>query len=241
MGVPVRWRGRRGIRVAVIVAGIVLLLLVIAQFALPAIAVKLVRDRAGKYGEIKSASVSAFPAIELLWGKADSATMRAGHISVTQAQLMELTKQLWQARGVEKADVSADTATVHLNGLAHGLTATGLHAVKQGPRIQGSATVTQQALDEAMPGGFRVQPIASEDGQVEVKASGGLFGVNASIGAVIKPQEGRLVAEPQGIPFAALGSVTLISDQHVYVESVALRLAQSRPAIYKLSFAASLR
>lgn len=226
---------------AVILAGVVVLLLVLAQFLLPVIAVKLVRDRAGKYGDIKSASVSAFPAVELLWGKAESATMAAGHISVTQAQLTELTKQLWQARGVEKANVSAEEATVHLNGLAHGLTAFHLRATKQGSRIGGSATITQQALDEAMPNGFHVQPIASEGGQVEVKASGGLFGVNASIGAVIKPQEGRLVAEPQGIPFAALGSITLISDKHIDVESVGLELVGDQPATYKLSFGASLR
>jgi hypothetical protein len=225
----------------VIIAGVVVLLLVLAQFILPAIAVKLVRDRAGKYGDIKSAHISAFPAIELLWGKAESATMTAGHMSVTQAQLTELTKQLWQARGVEKADISADEATVHLNGLAHGLTALHLHATKQGSRIDGSATVSQQALDEAMPNGFHVQPVASENGQVEVKASGGLFGVNASIGAVIKPEEGHLVAEPQGIPFAALGSITLISDQHIDVESVGLELVQRQPATYKLSFGASLR
>jgi hypothetical protein len=216
-------------------------LLVVAQFLLPVIAEKVVRDRAGKYGNIKSANISAFPAIELLWGKADSASMTAGHLSVTQAQLKELTKQLWQARGVKKADVRAEQATVHLSGLAHGLTATDLHAVKQGPRIEGSATVTQQSLNEAMPNGFHVQPVASNDGQVELEASGGLFGVNASIGAVIKPDEGRLVAEPQGIPFAALGSITLIDDQHVYVESVALDRAQGEPATYKLSFAASLR
>jgi LmeA-like phospholipid-binding len=241
MGVPARLRGHSGFRIGVVVAGVVVLLLVLAQLLLPVIAVKLVRDRAGRYGTIKSASISAFPAIELLWGKAESASMSAGHLTVSAAQLTELTKQLWQARGVEDATVSAEQATVHLSGLPKGLTVSNVQAEKRGSQISGSATITQQALDEVAPGGFRIQPISSSGGQVEVKANGALFGANISVGAIIKAQEGRLVLEPKGLSLAGFGTLTLLNDPHVKVESVGLELVQRQPTTYKLSLKASLR
>ena len=71
---------------------------------------------------------------------------------------------------------------------------------KHGSAISASATLTQQQLDEALPSGFHIEPMASGGGEVEARASGGLFGVQASITALVKPLEGRLVAEPQGLP-----------------------------------------
>jgi hypothetical protein len=220
--------------------GVVIVLLALAQLILPMIAVKLVRDRASRYGTIKSASISAWPAVELLWGKAQSATIVAGHLTMTAAQLTQLSKQLWEARGVEKATIRVERATVSLNGLPHELTATDVLSVKQGSQLSGSATITQQALDEASPSGLHVQPVASAGGQIELRTSGELFGVNLSVNALIKPVEGRLVMEPQGVPFAGLGTVTLLSDPHVNVESVALETAPSGPSTYRLSFRASL-
>lgn len=241
MNMPVWARGRRGVRVGLVVVGSVVLLLALAQLILPAIAVKLVRDRASRYGTVKRVSISAFPAIELLWGKAESATLVAGHLTISAAQLAEITAHVWEARGVEKATVSAEQATVSVNGLAHGLSASDVHADKRGSQISGTATITQQALDNAAPNGFRVQPLASGNGQVEVRASGALFGSNVSIGALIRPLEGRLVVEPQGLPFGRLASITLLSVPHLNVESVAMDIVQRQPLTYKLSFDASLR
>jgi hypothetical protein len=221
--------------------GAVVLLLVLAQLILPVIAVKIVRDRVSRYGTVKSASISAFPAIELLWGKAESATLVAGHLTVSAAQLAEITAHVWEARGVEKATMSAERATVSVSGLAHGLLASDVHASKQGSQISGSATVTQQALDEAAPNGFRVQPLASGGGGVEVRASGGLFGSSVSIGALIKPLDGRLVVEPQGLPFGGITSLTLFSVPHLNVESVAMDVVGRQPLTYRLAIKASLR
>jgi hypothetical protein len=238
---PVWVRGRRGVRVGLVVVGAVVLLLALAQLILPAIAVKLVRDRISRYGTVKSASISAFPAIELLWGKAESATLVAGHLQVTAAQLAEITAHVWEARGVEKATVSAEQATVSVSGLASGLHASDIHASKRGSQISGGATVTQQALDEAAPGGFHIQPLASGNGEVEVRATGALFGTNTSISALIKPLDGRLVVEPQGLPFGGFTSVTLLSVPHLDIESVAMEVAGHQPLAYRLSIRASLR
>lgn len=224
-----------------VVVGSLVLLLALAQLLLPMIAVMIVRDRVGRYGTVKSASISAFPAIELLWGKAESASLVAGHLTVSAAQLAEITAHVWEARGVEKATMSAERAAVSVNGLSHPLVATDVSAGKQGSRISGGATITQQALEAAAPAGFRIEPLASSDGQVEVRATGGLFGASVSIGALIKPLDGRLVVEPQGLPFGGLATVTLLSVPHLNVESIALDVIQRQPLTYRLSVRASLR
>jgi len=103
-------RARRGgARIALGVAGAIALVLVLAQLLLPILAARRVRGELARYGVVHSASISAFPAIELLWGEAQSASVSAGPLSVDPAQLSEL---LWQARGVQRIDLHADSMRV---------------------------------------------------------------------------------------------------------------------------------
>ena len=81
--------------------------------------------------------------------------------------------------------------------------------------------------------------VASGNGQVEARASGGLFGIQASIVTLVQPLEGRLVAEPEGFPLARLATVTLFSDPHLKVEH-RLAGAAHPPLTYGLSMSASL-
>ena len=82
--------GSRAIRIAAIVAAILLGLLALAQLVLPRIAASRISSRVGRYGHVEHVSVSAFPAIELLWGDADSVTVRTGPLSVSPAQAASL-------------------------------------------------------------------------------------------------------------------------------------------------------
>jgi hypothetical protein len=228
----------RGVRIALGVAGVVVLLLVIAQLLLPTLAAKRVRERLARYGTVKSASVSAFPAVELLWGKADSASVQAGALSMTPPQIGSL---LWEGRQVSSTTFTADSTTLRTPTLPNGLTVSDVRMEKRGSSVQASATVTQRQLDEAFPSGFHIEPVASGGGQVEARASGGLFGVQATIDALVRPLEGRLIAEPRGFPFAGLATVTLFSDPHLKIESVGLRVQRRQPPTYGLSLTAILR
>jgi hypothetical protein len=137
---------------------------------------------------------------------------------------------------------NADNATLTgVPSLANGLTLSNLHMRKRGSAITTSATLTQQQLDEALPSGFHIEPIASGGGEVQARASGGLFGVQASITVLIKSLEGRLVAEPQGFPLASLATVTFFSDSHLKVHSVGVRVLRNQPLTYGLSVAATLQ
>ena len=76
-------RVRRAGRIAAWLAGAIVLVLVLAQLFLPGIAASRVRARVGKYGTVQSVSVKAWPAVKLLWGSADSVTVRAGSLSMS--------------------------------------------------------------------------------------------------------------------------------------------------------------
>ena len=67
--------------------GVVLLLLVVAQLALPGIAAQRIRDQLGPSGQVTSVDVSAFPAIELLWHQADSVTVHLARYRASSAEL----------------------------------------------------------------------------------------------------------------------------------------------------------
>src|SRR5271167_3644190 len=101
--------GRRRRRLALLLVGGVVLALALAQVFLPRIAASRISSRLGRYGRVESVSVKAWPAVELLWGHADSATVRAGGLALSTAQTANL---LWEARGFRDIDLTASSARV---------------------------------------------------------------------------------------------------------------------------------
>jgi hypothetical protein len=226
------------LRVALGVAVVAVGGLALAQVVLPPLAGKRVRERVGRYGEVREVTVSAFPAVELLWGRADSVTVTTGPLAATPAQV---ASSLWEARGVGSMTVISSSATLRVAGLPYGVTLSGVDMRKRGETIETTATLTQKELDGALPGGFRVQPLSSVGEGVRARVSGGFFGVRASITALISPREGRLVAEPEGLPFGGLAAVTLFSDPHLKVVSIGVQPQRPQPLTYALSLRAILR
>jgi hypothetical protein len=225
---------RGGLRRYLLGAAIVLLLaLVLAQVLLPHFAADRISSRVSGYGDVKRVHVSAWPALKLLWGDADSASVTTGALDLSEAQSAKL---LWEARGINKLDATSPSA--HEGPLR--LTDVSLH--KRGRALSAEGRLSQADLKAALPEGFAVQLLGSHDGQVEVRASGGLFGIAASVDAVAEASEGKLIAHPRGLLLEAL-RVTLFADPHVYVEGVgasAVTTADGQ-AGYQLTISASLR
>jgi hypothetical protein len=207
--------------------------LVAAQLLLPGIAADRVRARVGKYGTVESVTVRAWPAVELLWGKAESVKVTAGSLQMSPAQT---TKLLGEARGVKRMSLSA--ASVKEGPLQ-------LHDAsfqKHGDALEGQAWAGQADVKAALGGGIEVRLLGSGGGQVEVSASGGLFGVKAPVDAVARAQEGKLVVHPLGLLMEGL-QLTLLDDPHVRVEGVGASAKAGPGAVagYWLSMRASLR
>ena len=221
----------RGVRIAVGLAGAVVLLLALAQLILPRLAASRISSRVGRYGRVQSVSVSAWPAVELLWGHVGSVRVRAQSLALSPAQAAALR---WEARGTASMDVSAEH--VQLGSLR----VTDASLRKRGSAMSAQALTSEADVKAALPPGFGVQLLRSEHGEVEVQATGGLFGVGASVNAVAGASDGKLVAHPLGFLVEAL-QLTLFSDPHVYVEGVGASVQSERPLSYRLTISASLR
>jgi hypothetical protein len=226
------WRRQpRAVRVAAIVLAAVLLLLALAQVLLPAIAAGRIRSRVERYGSVDSVSVSAWPAVKLLWGDADSVHVTARSIALSPRQAASL---LWEGHGVSHLDLHADAVRVG------SLTLTDATLEKRGLQLAAQASATQAATEAALPEGLAVKLLGSRDGEVEVEATGGLFGLQASVDAVARAEEGRLVAHPEGTLLEGF-RLKLFSDPHIYVEGVGASAIAGEPPRYHLSMRASLR
>ncbi len=224
--------GRAG-RIFVGLAVAIVLVLVLAQLLLPGIAAERVRARVGKYGAVESVSVKAWPAVKLLWGSADSVTVRAKSLQMSPQQTVKL---LGEARGVKRMSLTAESVK---EGPLQ------LHDArfeKHGNALQAQAWAAQTDVKAALGKGFEVQLLSSGGGQVEVRLSGGLFGVGASVDAVARAQEGKLVVHPLGFLLGSL-QLTLFANPHVRVEGVGASAAvgPGEVAGYRLSIWASLR
>ena len=238
MAIGIKRPRNRAPRIAIAIAGPVALVAVLGQALLPSIAADRARATLDRYGSVGSVSVSAWPAIELLWGKADSLTVHATKLTVSPTQIASL---LAQARGFHEVTVSAGQVTLLAPGLPTGLTVSNARVRKQGASVSASATVTQAQLDHALPGGLGVRPLSSGPQGVTVRASGALFGVRASIDVLARPLEGNIVAEPEGVPFGSLASITLFSNPRLKVRRIAVGAVPGQPSTYSLYLGASIR
>jgi hypothetical protein len=218
-------------RAPLLVLGAVLTLLVLAQVALPRIAASKISARVGRYGQVHSVHVSAWPAVKLLWGDVDSVQVSAGRLELSTAQAAKL---LWEANGVSRMDLSASSVKVGPLQVEDAV------LQKRGSLMSAHAQTSEPDVRAALPEGLEVKLLGSREGQVEVQASGGLFGVDASVDALAGASEGKLVAHPQGLLLEGF-QLMLFADPHVFVEGVGASVLSRQPLIYRLSMSASLR
>ncbi len=222
--------GKRG-RIAAGSAGTAVVVLALAQLLLPRLAASRISSRVGRYGTVRSVSVSAWPAIELLWGDAGSVHVRASSVALSPAQAASL---LWEARGAASMDVSAERVRLGSLQLADA------SLQKRGSALSAQALTSEADVKAALPAGFDVRLLRSEGGEVEVQATGALFGVGASVNALAGASEGKLVAHPLGFLVEAL-HLTLFASPHVYVEGVGASVHGEHPLSYRLTISARLR
>jgi hypothetical protein len=223
----------RARRIAVAAVGAVVLLLVLAQLLLPGIAADRISSRLSRYGHVVSVHVSAWPAIELLWGDADSVRVRADELSLALPQTGHV---LDEASGANEIELTAARVRVGPLALEHA------SFQKQGQELTAQATATEAAVAQALPPGVSVRLLRSEAGAVEVGVAGSLFGVGGEIDALAQAREGKLTARPSS-PLLGLFSLTLYEDPRVYIEAIAAgRTPAGAPAPgYVLSMHARLR
>jgi hypothetical protein len=207
---------------------LIIVLLVVAQLVLPGVAAQHVRDRLARSGQVLSVSVSAFPAIELLWHQADSVTVRLG---TYRSSSSNLGSNVGQAVDVGTLRASARVLDSGLLTLRHA------SLTKTGSTLQGSALVSEADLRHSLPVLQSVTPVASGGGELILRGKVNFLGATATVDGVVAARNGAVVVAPN-VPFGALATVRVFSNPHVYVQSIA---ASPAPDGFRVSATGRLR
>jgi hypothetical protein len=198
-------------RIAVLAAvGVVVLVLVAAQLVLPGIAARRVRDQLSQSGTVLGVKVSAFPAIKLLWHRADSVVVR---MATYRAPVSELGNTLTETGDAGSVDASVQVLSVGPLALRDATMR------KRGSSLTAAATVTQADLRSAVFFLQDVSPVASGDGSLTLRGTASFLGLTAGVSATVAARDGALVVAPD-VPFGGIATLTLFSNPHVYVQSV---------------------
>jgi hypothetical protein len=196
-----------------VVLGVVLVVilgLLGAQLLLPGIAAQRIRSQLGRYGQVQSVSVSAFPAVELLWHHADSVSIR---LRSFRAGGSGLDSRLNQLSHVGALHVSAARVTVGL------LTVRDARLVKHGSSLVATAQVTEADLRGVLPVLRTVTPVASPGGQLILRGTANVLGAPISVDFRVRVSNGAIVVTPE-VPFGGAVAVTAFSDPAIRVTSV---------------------
>jgi hypothetical protein len=192
------------------IAAVAAVVLVGGQFVVPPIATAVLRHRLGKDGKVVSAHLSAFPWIKLILQHANKVTATMVNYDVKPSQLESL---LHQAEGIGTVDLAI--GVVH-TGL---LTLHDVSFVKHGSEMVGEANLDLADLRAALPILKSLTPVKSSSGQLTLRGTASVLGVQASVDAVVAARDGKLVVAPSGL-FGAFATVTLYDDPEIYVQSV---------------------
>jgi len=205
----------RGWRIAAVVAAALVLALGIAQIVLPRVAASSVRGRVQRYGTVRSVSVSAFPAVKLLWKHADEVRVRAGSLSFQPGEGADLVAE---GSGTERVVGSAEEVTVGPVQVRD------VSFAKHGDSLRAEGTIDEEEVRQALPPGVSVDVLESGD-------------------AVARGLAGKLVVQAQA-GFLGTVTDTLFEDPRVYVEGVDARRLSGSPngeGSYRLTMWASVR
>jgi hypothetical protein len=203
------------LRVALVLVLLVAAGLLGAQLLLPRIAARRLAGDLRRSGDVDLVRVRAFPALKLLFDRADAVEIRMSEARAGTGRLADL---LEEARGAGRLDAHA--ARVRLGPLL----VRDLRVAKRGQDLRAEAAISEVDLAAALPPGTSLRPVEASDGQLVLEASAGLFGFRAGLRARLSARDGALVIAPDGL-LGALGSLTLFADPRVQVTGVAARRA----------------
>jgi hypothetical protein len=190
---------------------VAILVLGVGQLVLPPLAAHIERDRLAAHGRVLSVSVSAFPAVELLFGDADTVTV---HLASLHASESQLASTLSRAGGVSNLNVTINRVT------SGPITVDAVRVTKRGGRFRGSGLITEAALRSAVPLLQSVTPVASHDGILTLQGTADVLVGTVTADAQVAPVDGKVVVAGTGLIGSFL-HLTVWSNPRVYVESLA--------------------
>jgi hypothetical protein len=196
---------------ALVAAAAVLAFLAACQLVLPGIAAGRLRSMLSRSGVVQSVSVSAWPAVELLWHHADSVMVSMGSWSASPVRLNGQLRQLHDV-----GTLRASIGVVHVGAL----TAHRVSVSSAGGRIIGRGTVREADLRGAVPFLRSVVPATSSDGKLVLRGTASVLGlIGGSVDATVQARRGALIVSPD-VPLGGLATLTVFSARGVRVTGV---------------------
>lgn len=200
-------------RLAIFVACV----LIASQLALPVLAERAVRSELSRTGDVTSVSVSAFPALKLLFEEADSVSVRMSEASVGTGDIAE------RLAGTERTD-ELDFAVASL--------AVGPLRVRDvSLRKDGDELVGEAALTDDLP--LDLRPVSTDGGALILEAAFAGVSAQARLSAV----DGALRIAPAGL-LGGFASITVFEDTRTRIDSVG---AEPRPDGFTVIVRGTLR
>lgn len=195
-------------------------LLVVAQLLLPRVAERRLTSDLERHGRRVHVDVAAFPAIKLLWHKADRVTVTVGDYRPGPPRSgASLADQLAGTKDAGKLDVRVGVLHDHL------LRMQDISLRKDGDALVARVRLRRRDIDAALPPQLHLTGRAASGQEISVAGVTSVFGRRLAAKArILVDDRGRIVLKPQGFP-ASLVTVPLFSDARVAVDAIDARPA----------------
>jgi len=195
-------------------AALILLVLVAAQLLLPGLAEQRLRSDLESNGSDVRVAVEAFPAIKLLFKRADRVTVDVSdYNSGGEQQGSSLADLLARTKATNELDVHVRVLEDRL------LRMQDVRLRKDGDTLIADVVLRTADVDAALPARLRVT--GSDPEGITVAGETSVFGAELQAQArILVDDEGRIALRPEGIPLASLVTVPIFSDERIAVEAI---------------------
>lgn len=180
------FRSRIRRRHLLIAAGLIVLVAIVGQFLLPAVAERVAR---GELDDDRArVDIRAFPAWKLVFGHVDELHVTTPTLSVSPGDLTDLLRR---ARKVDRGDI--EIGTLRIAGVP--LAIRDVDARLADGRVEATARIRISDVAEQLPAGATVVAAPPHpDGQPRLTASLVLLGTKTEVPIVVRARDGRLEA-----------------------------------------------
>jgi len=204
-------------RALIVVAGILVIVLVAAQLFLPGVAERRLRSDLEANGSQVRVAVEAFPAVKLLFKRADRVEVElSDYRSTGTGEATSLADMLARTKATDELDV-------HVRVLEdRRLRMQDVRLRKEGDALIAEVALRTADVDAALPARLRVT--GSDADGITVAGATSVFGRDLRAQAqILADDEGRIVLRPSGFPLLSLVTVPVFSDHAIAVEAISAR------------------
>lgn len=178
---------------------------VLSQLLLPSIAANRLTTSLSPNGEGVHVDVSAFPALKLLFGDADTVKVRIARLVSSSHHVGNLL-----ARTANVGTLAASVGELD----THGLVLTNVVLRKRGQSLTASGAVTRASVQAVLPLHLVVTPLPPGANGLLVNAKVEILGHRVSVTADVHAENGKIVLSPH-----AGGLATVLNQFHIDVFS----------------------